>query len=154
MRLHDLLSPEVIRIPLEHTDKQEIIAELIDILSAADRILDKKMALEAVLERERIMSTGIGEGVAIPHAKTLAVDKLVAAFGITKESVDFQAIDEKPVRLVFMLVGPMDPTGPHLQALSRISRLMHRSELREKLITSRTSQEVLQALAQEEQKYL
>jgi mannitol/fructose-specific phosphotransferase system IIA component (Ntr-type) len=96
----------------------------------------------------------MGEGVAIPHAKTAAVDGLVAAFGITRKNVDFQSIDEKPVRIVFLLIGPMDPTGPHLQALSRISRLMHRSELREKLIAVHTAQEVMQVLAQEEQKYL
>ncbi len=154
MKIYELLSPEVIRIPLENTEKDKIIAELIDLLSSANKLLDRDAALEAVLEREKIMSTGIGEGVAIPHAKTTAVDKLVAAFGITKGNVDFQAIDEKPVRLVFLLVGPLDPTGPHLQALSRISRLMHQSELREKLIGSRSSQEVLEALAQEEQKYL
>lgn len=154
MKIHELLSPEVIRIPLQSTEKHGIIAELIDILFSANQLKDKNVALEAVLEREKIMSTGIGEGVAIPHAKTPAVDKLVAAFGITKENVDFQAIDEKPVRLVFLLVGPIDPTGPHLQALSRISRLMHQSELRQKLIGARTSQEVLTAIAQEEQKYL
>jgi fructose-specific phosphotransferase system IIA component len=154
MKLQDLLSESVIRIPLINTEKTKIIAELIDVLDAAHHLVDKNAALQAVLEREKIMSTGIGEGVAIPHAKTPAVDKLVAAFGLAKENVDFQAIDEKPVRLVFMLVGPMDPTGPHLQALSRISRLVHRSELREKLIASRSAQEVLQALAQEEQKYL
>lgn len=154
MMLQELLSEEVIRIPLESTEKNTIIEELIDLLDRARKLKDRNAAMEAVLERERIMSTGMGEGVAIPHAKTAAVDGLVAAFGITKKNVDFQSIDEKPVRLIFLLIGPMDPTGPHLQALSRISRLMHRSELRDKLIAAATPAEILQVLGQEEQKYL
>ncbi len=154
MKLQDLLTEEVIRIPLKSTEKEKIIEELIDLLHQAHKINDRDLALEKVLERERVMSTGMGEGVAIPHAKTAAVDDLVAAFGITQEEVDFQAIDEKPVRLVYLLVGPMDPTGPHLQALSRISRLMHRKEFRERLLGCRTGSQVIDIIAKEEQKYL
>jgi fructose-specific phosphotransferase system IIA component len=154
MKLQDLLTEEVIRIPLQNTEKEKIIEEMIDLLNQAHKINDRDLALEKVLERERVMSTGMGEGVAIPHAKTAAVDDLVAAFGITAEDVDFQAIDEKPVRLVYLLVGPMDPTGPHLQALSRISRLMHRKEFRDRLLACRTGSQVIDIITKEEQKYL
>jgi len=154
MKLRDLLSEEVVRMPLKNTEKNSIIEELVELLYRAGKLKDRDKALQAVLERERIMSTGMGEGVAIPHAKTVAVDGLVAAFGITSKDVDFQSIDDKPVRLVFLLIGPMDPTGPHLQALSRISRLMHRGELREKLISASSEADILRIIDQEEKKYL
>ncbi len=154
MRLQDLLTDKVIRIPLQNTEKEKIIEEMIDLLEQTKKLRDRNLALAKVLERERVMSTGMGEGVAIPHAKTEAVDELVAAFGITSSEVDFQAIDEKPVRLVFLLVGPMDPTGPHLQALSRISRLMHRKDFRDRLIAAHSAEEVIEAIAKEEQKYI
>jgi fructose-specific phosphotransferase system IIA component len=154
MKLLDLLSGKVIRVPLRQTEKNKIIEELVDILAAAKKLNNRDMALQAVLDREQVMSTGMGEGVAIPHAKTDAVTHLAAAFGVTKTEVDFQAIDEKPVRLVFLLVGPVEPTGPHLQALSRISRLMHRQEFREKLIAARNSHEILKEIENEEQQYI
>ena len=98
---------------------------------AAGRIDNREMVLKAVMDRERVMSTGMGDGVAIPHAKTDGVKDLVAAFGVTKQGIDFQSIDGKPVRIIFLLAGPTDQTGPHLKALSRISRLMHRKEFRD-----------------------
>jgi len=154
MKLNDLLSEQVIRIPLKSTEKTQIIEEMVDILHRARKLKDRDAVLRAVLEREQVMSTGIGGGVAIPHAKTEAVDDLVASFGITRQGVDFQSIDEKSVRIVFLLIAPADQTGPHLKALSRISRLMHWDEFRAKLIASRNSKEVIEAFAQEEQKYL
>jgi len=154
MRLQDLLSKQAIRVPLQNTDKEQIIQEMIDLLFETGKIKDRDLALAKVLERERVMSTGMGEGVAIPHAKTEAVSELLAAFGVTNEEVEFQAIDEKPVRLIFLLLGPMDPTGPHLQALSRISRLVHRKEFRDHLIGCQTSEEVMAAIREEEQAYL
>ena len=153
MRLKDLLSEQVIRIPLQNTEKFKIIEEMVDILDASKKLKDRDAVLRAVLERERVMSTGMGDGVAIPHAKTDGVDQLVAAFGITKEPVDFQSIDNKPVRIIFLLVGPTNQTSPHLKALSRISRLMHREEFREQLVAARSSKEVIEAIAREEQKY-
>jgi len=153
MKLKDILSEQVIRIPLQSTEKGEIITEMVSILAKAGKLKDEKAVLEAVLERERVMSTGMGDGVAIPHAKTDGVDELVAAFGITKKEVDFASIDEKPVRLIFLLVGPTTQTGPHLKALSRISRLMHREEFRDRLAVARSSEEVIAALAREEEKY-
>ena len=153
MKLKDILTESVIRIPLKCVEKDEIIEEMVEILALAGMVKDKKAVLDAVLERERVMSTGMGDGVAIPHAKTDGVEELVAAFGITRKPVDFQSIDEKPVRLIFLLVGPSDQTGPHLKALSRISRLMHREEFRDRLATAHSSEEVIEALAREEEKY-
>lgn len=153
MNLADLLSADVIKIPLEAKEKYQIIEELVDLLSRAGRLENRDMALNAVIERERQMSTGMGDGIAIPHAKTDAVRKLMVAFGIARHDVDFQAIDGKPVRLFFLLVGPTDQTGPHLKALSRISRLMHRKEFRDRLRLCTTPEEVMEAISGEERKY-
>ncbi len=153
MKLKDLLDRDVVRIPLTNTSKSGIIGELVDILNQNNKIKNRDDVLKAVLEREQVMSTGMGGGVAIPHAKTDAVDHLVAAFGMTKEPVDFESIDGKPVRLIFLLVGPTDQTGPHLKALSRISRLMHREEFRQKLSAAGDSDKVIDAIEKEEQKY-
>ncbi|HPG40809.1 MAG TPA: PTS sugar transporter subunit IIA [bacterium] len=153
MNLCDLLSKEVIRIPLKNTEKNQIIEEMVDLLAQNNKLKDRNMVLEAVLDRERVMSTGMGDGVAIPHAKSDGVETLVIAFGITIKDVDFKSIDEKPVRLIFLLVGPVDQTGPHLKALSRISRLMHRKEFRDRLANARNSEEVIEAITREEQKY-
>ena len=153
MDLKDLLSVDVIKIPLESDEKYQIIEELVDILNDCGRIQNRDMVLNAVFERERVMSTGMGNGVAIPHAKTDGVKDLVAAFGVTKQDVDFQSIDEKPVRIVFLLAGPTEQTGPHLKALSHISRLMHRKEFREKLAAVRSAEEVVAIIADEEKKY-
>ena len=153
MDLKDLLTAEVIKIPLDGDEKYQIIEEMVDILDAAGRIENRDMVLNAVMERERVMSTGMGDGVAIPHAKTDGVTELVAAFGVTKQDIDFQSIDEKPVRIIFLLAGPTGLTGPHLKALSRISRLMHRKEFRDKLAGVRSTEEVIEAISHEERKY-
>lgn len=153
MNLKDLLSADVIKIPLENLEKSLIIEEMVDLLEEAGKLGNRGMVLDAVLERERVMSTGMGDGVAIPHAKSDGVTELVAAFGITKQNIDFEAIDGKPVRIIFLLVGPTDQTGPHLKALSRISRLMHRKEFRETLAASKTAEDVMEAIFQEERKY-
>jgi fructose-specific phosphotransferase system IIA component len=153
MNLTDLLSAEVIKIPLEAKEKYQIIEEMVDLLHHAGHLENRDIALNAVFERERQMSTGMGDGIAIPHAKTDAVKELVVAFGITRQDVDFQAIDGKPVRIFFLLIGPADQTGPHLKTLSRISRLMHRKEFRDRLRFCGNAEEVLEAIAGEERKY-
>jgi len=153
MNLTDLLSAEVIKIPLASKEKYQIIEEMVDLLHKAGRIENRDVVLNAVFARERVMSTGMGDGIAIPHAKTDGVKELVVAFGISHQDVDFQAIDGKPVRMFFLLVGPTDQTGPHLKTLSRISRLMHRKEFRDSLRICFNAEEVLQAIADEERKY-
>jgi fructose-specific phosphotransferase system IIA component len=153
MKITDLLSDKVIRIPLKNTDKRKIIEEMVDILDKAYKLKNRDAVLEAVFKREHAMSTGMGDGVAIPHAKSEHVDQLLAAFGVTKTNVDFESIDDKPVRLVFLLVGPTDQTGPHLTALSRISRLMHRAEFRDTLSHAKNGKQVIKAISAEEKKY-
>jgi len=124
MVLTQILQPTSIKVPLENKEKHLVIAELIDLLAANRLVQDRDIALEAVLSREKTRSTGIGSGIAIPHGKCSAVRELVMALGIARDPIDFDSVDGKPVSLVILLVSPQDQTGPHIQALARISRLM------------------------------
>lgn len=153
MKLSDILSDDHVIIPLKSSDKEKIIAEMVDNLYNRKKISNRDKILKAILDREKVMSTGVGDHVAIPHGKAEGVKDIVASLGIAASDVDFHSIDNKPVRLIFLLVGPPDKTGPHLKALSRISRLMHREEFRKKLLRSKTAKEVMNIIQEEEQKF-
>jgi fructose-specific phosphotransferase system IIA component len=124
MILTQILQPTCIKVPLEGREKQTVIAELVDLLADNKLVQDRDMALDAVFTREKTRSTGIGSGIAIPHGKCSAVRELVMAMGIARDAIDFDSVDGKPVSIVILLVSPLDQTGPHIQALARISRLM------------------------------
>ncbi len=153
MKLVDILSGDHVIIPLKNHEKQKIIEEMVDHLYEKKKIGNRDKILKAILDREKVMSTGVGDHVAIPHGKAEGVKDIIATLGITDSDVDFHSIDNKPVRLIFLLVGPPDKTGPHLKALSRISRLMHREDFRSRLLLSKTSQEVMHIIQEEEKKY-
>lgn len=153
MKLSDILTEDRIKIPLENTQKEKIIEEMVDIIDDSVKLNNKKQILQAVLERESVMSTGVGDEVAIPHGKSDGVKDIVAALGITKEPVDFNSLDNKPVRLIWLIVGPQDQTGPHLKALSRISRLMHKKDFRDKLLHTESADKMLDVINAEEAKY-
>lgn len=153
MRLVDILDESTIKVPLQNTEKYALIEELVDLLKEAAKIDDCNKVLKAILDREAVMSTGVGDGVAIPHGKSDGAPNIVAALGIAPEPVDFEAIDNKPVQLIWLLIGPPGKTGAHLKALSRISRLMHNAEFRERLIAAKTPAEVLHEVSEEEKKY-
>jgi fructose-specific phosphotransferase system IIA component len=154
MKLKDILSENLIKIYLSGQEKRQVIEEMVDLLAAARSIKDRGDVLKAVLDREAVMSTGVGDGVAIPHGKSEAAPSISVALGITKEPVEFQSMDDRPVRLIWLLVGPPDQTGPHLKALSRISRLMHKREFREQLMASTNAKAAFEAIIREEEKYL
>ena len=153
MKLIDILSDDHVIIPLRSHEKQAILEEMVDHLYNKKKIGNRDKILKAILDREKVMSTGVGDHVAIPHGKADGVKDIVASLGITDSDVDFHSIDNKPVRLIFLLVGPPDKTGPHLKALSRISRLMHREGFRSKLLESKTAKEVMKIIREEEEKY-
>ena len=142
MRLTDILSPECVKVPLTAVDKQGIIAEIVDLAHAAGKVLDREQMLQATLEREATRTTGIGGGLAIPHGKCSAVKELVMAVGKTQKPVDFESIDGKPVTIVIFLASPPDKTGPHIQALARISRLMTDPKFRQDLDAAQTGEAV------------
>ncbi len=146
MKLGDIITPQRIAVPLRSTDKLEIITELVDLLSADDRIRDRDEVLRAVLAREEVRSTGIGEGLAVPHAKSGACAKLVAAVGKPGTPVDFASNDGKPCEWIVLLVSPIDETGPHIQALARISRLWLQDSFRAAIRQSQSADDVRAAI--------
>ena len=130
MQLREILDIKCVKIPLRADEKHQAIAELVDLLSQAGRIDNHDEALKAVMEREAVRSTGVGQGFAIPHAKTDAVKKMVMAIGQTTQPIDFESIDRQPVRTIVLLISPADQTGPHIRTLARISRIMTDPEFR------------------------
>jgi fructose-specific phosphotransferase system IIA component len=152
MVLTQILQPDCIRVPVESRDKEAVITELVDMLDAKGLLLDRDDVLEAVLRRERTQSTGTGAGIAIPHGKCNAVKELVMAIGIANEPIEYNSIDGKPVTILFLLVSPANQTGPHIQALAAISRLMLDEQLRQKLEKVTSADEVYELLNEQENK--
>src|SRR5437660_9023913 len=139
MRLIDILKPENIKVPLEAHSKTEAISELVNVLAKNGSVTDAKKVLDAVLERESTRTTGIGNGLAIPHGKCTGTKDLVMAIGKAGAPIDFQAIDGRPVSLIWLLTSPPDKTGPHIHALARISRLMTIDKFRQALGAAKSS---------------
>ena len=150
MTLTQILQPDCVMVPVETRAKEAVITELVDLLDAAGLLSDRDIALQAVLTRERTRSTGTGAGIAIPHGKCNAVKQLVMAIGIAHDPIEFESIDGKPVTILILLVSPADQTGPHIQALARISRLMLDGEFRQTLENSQTADEVYELLSSKE----
>lgn len=148
--LTDLLAAERVKIPLEADSKEQLLRELVQVVTAGNGGVAADEILRAVTEREAVLSTGIGQGVAIPHGKTAALSQLRMAAGRTTDPVDFDALDGRPVSLFFLLVGPESEAGAHIRALSRISRLVRRDDVREQLLTAPDGASFLAALREAE----
>ncbi|USN98711.1 MAG: PTS sugar transporter subunit IIA [Phycisphaeraceae bacterium] len=151
MNLLDLISPECIRAPLEATDKRGVIDELVDVLVAAGKVEDGDSLKNAVWTREQTRTTGIGHGLAIPHGKCPGLSGLAMAIGKPVEPLDFQAIDDRPVRLIVLLVSPPDRTSDHIQALARVSRLMTSESFRESVYEAESADEIYDLIKAQEQ---
>jgi PTS system nitrogen regulatory IIA component len=147
MDLKTVLTKDTICLHLKGTNKQEIISELLGILVAAGKVKDQKAALDAIMEREQKMSTGMKHGIAIPHGKTSTVDDLVACVGVSDNPVDFDSLDGELCRIFIMTLSPLEKTGPHLQFLAEVSLLFKSSEKRAQIIKAQSPDEVLQILA-------
>jgi fructose-specific phosphotransferase system IIA component len=150
MRLTDILKAENIKVPLEATTKNAAIAELVHLLAVNGQVTDEKKVLDSVLERESTRTTGIGNGLAIPHGKCAGTTDLVMAIGKPAQPIDFQSIDGRPVSVIWMLTSPPDKTGPHIHALARISRLMTIDKFQQALRAAKTSEEVFNAIVAQE----
>ena len=150
MRLTDILKPQNIQIPLEAKVKTDAIRELVDLLARNGEIADPKKVLDSVLDREATRTTGIGNGLAIPHGKCPGVSNLVMAIGQAATPIDFQAIDGRPVNLIWLLGSPPDKTGQHIHALARISRLMTIDKFRQAVAGATTAQELYDLIVQQE----
>jgi fructose-specific phosphotransferase system IIA component len=150
MRLSDILKLDHIKVPLLAKNKKDAITEMVQLLSDAKEVKDSQVLLNSVLEREATRTTGIGNGLAIPHGKCAGVDHLVVAIAKPETPIDFESIDGRPVNLIVLLASPPDQTGPHIQALARISRLMTDARFRNSLESATTPQQVLDIFAQAE----
>ena len=142
MLITQILHPDCVKVPVENSEKEAVITELIDLLDAKGFFTNRDAALDAVLKRERTQSTGTGDGIAIPHGKSNAAKELVMAIGIADEPIEFDSIDGKPVKILLLLVSPTNQTGLHIQALAGISKLLMDKEFKTKLENATSSEEV------------
>lgn len=144
MNCLDVLKPDCVKVPLQATEKRAAIEELVDVLAAAGAVGDATELKAAVWQRETQRSTGIGEGLAIPHGKGAAVKRLAMAIGMPTQPIEYDSIDRKPVKLIVMLVSPPDKVTEHVQALGRLSRLMTDPIFREKTYAARSAEELFE----------
>jgi nitrogen PTS system EIIA component len=153
MRIAEFLREELVFPELLATDKQGVLAELCKGLANIHVGLDAGRLDDTLLEREKLGSTGIGEGVAIPHGKLAGLPGLIGAFGRKKAGVDFQSIDGKPTYLFFVLFAPENSAGVHLKALARISRLFRQPQLRRSILEAPNAQSIFRLISEEDAKY-
>jgi len=154
MRVSEILSKDFIIADLNSTDKESAINELIDLFINDPRVDDIEKVRQAVLDREKIMSTGVGKGFAIPHGKTDSVKEIIAAFGRKKDGIEYDALDGNPVNLIFLLVGRDTMISAHIKLLSRVSRMMNKDDFRLRLLNAETSEEIMNVFLEEEKSYL
>jgi fructose-specific phosphotransferase system IIA component len=150
VQLTDLLTIDRIKIPLESTTKEDVLRELVEVVADDEADSERAELLRAVRDREAVLSTGIGNGVAIPHGKSPILPELRMAAGTANKPVDFDALDGQPVKLLFLLVGPESAAGPHIKALSRIARLIRNDDVRKRLLSAESPEEFFTALREAE----
>ncbi len=151
MKIVDLLNPAAITADIKATDKNAVLMELTDAVIQVESSLDREEVLRVLQERERLGSTGIGEGVAIPHGKLKDLKDLLISFGRSREGVDFNSMDGKPAHLFFLLIAPEESVGVHLKTLARISKLLKNPAVRRRLLEAADGQELYNIIAEEEE---
>jgi PTS system nitrogen regulatory IIA component len=154
MNISELIGKNAVSIGIKSQNKEEVLSELVDLLVASGTVKkpEKPVILNKLKEREVLGSTGIGKGVAIPHAKCPKVKKMIGALGVSKEGIDFKSLDGEPTHIFFLLVAPGETPGPHLKALAKISRLLDDKFVRDRLRVAKNNQEVLKIIKEEELK--
>jgi PTS system nitrogen regulatory IIA component len=153
MKIEDILGEDLVLADLAARSKPEVLVELADALTARYPELDKAKLVGALEERERLNSTALGEGVAIPHGKLVGLRRVLAAFGRSRAGVDFQSVDGKPTHLFFLLVAPEDSAGAHLKALARISRLLKDPAFRTRLLEAPDAHAIWTIIRDEDARY-
>jgi PTS system nitrogen regulatory IIA component len=153
MKITDILDADSIIEKLTARDKKGVLEELVSVLVKHGRLAEKEKPVQVLLERERLGSTGIGDGIAIPHGKLKEINSVICSFGRSREGVDFQSIDEKPSYLFFLLFAPEESAGEHLQALARLSRLLKAARLRKQLMEAASKEEIYRLIADEDKRY-
>ena len=152
MKILDFVRPELVVADIRARDKQSVLAELAALLAAQVADIDADALTRVLVERERLASTAIGEGVAIPHGK-MGIDRLVGCVGLSRQGIDFESMDGRPTHLFFVLVAPENSTGIHLKALARISRLFKDPDFRSRLMQATDAADMFRIIAAEDAKY-
>ena len=152
MKISELLDPRAIVADLQAKDKTRALAELTDSLISCEPSLDRENVIAVLQERENLGSTGIGDGVAIPHGKLAGIPELKLVFGRSHSGVDFESMDGQPAYLFFLLIAPEESIGVHLKTLARISKLLKDSTVRKKLMEAHDQQEIYQVILDEEER--
>lgn len=150
MKIAEFLSPQAVVADLQAKSKPDVLRELAESLTRANPTLSPDRLVEVLQDREKLGSTGIGEGVAIPHGKLAGIGQLLASFGVARQGVDFEAIDGKPTQLFFALVAPENSAGVHLKALARISRLFKNPRFRQAILEAKDAAEIHALIAEED----
>lgn len=150
MRLSDFLDKKAIKVGLEAKTKNEVLEELVSLIEKTGQLINREEFLRVLKEREELGSTGIGYNIAIPHARSKAIKSLVGALGISREGVDFDALDKEPVYLFFLLGAPQNASGEYLKALAIVSRFLRRKKARQDLMKAKTVEEVEEIIKKEE----
>lgn len=151
MRLDQIFRIEFLSESLLSNTKADVLAELINVLIASGLKIDRAKAIDVLQQREKLGSTGIGDGVAIPHGKVSELHELVVAFGRSRKGIAFDAIDGKPVHLFFLLLAPENSTGQHLKALAKISKMLKTPNFRKKLIDAKTTSDLYKAIVEQDE---
>jgi len=148
MKLSEILEENNIIPELKAREKKGVLEELAEVVYNSDPSIDKGALVKVLVERERLGSTGIGDGVAIPHGKLSGVTNPIISFGRSKEGLGFDSMDGQPTYLFFLLVAPENSSGVHLQVLARIAKILKRSSFRKKLMEASTQKELYQTIIQ------
>ena len=153
MKLVDIIHPELISVDLKSRGKVDVLAEFGALMASHNKIVDEKTITRTLVERERLATTGVGDGVAIPHGKVEGLKEILAAVGISRTGVQFDAVDGEPVHIFVALLAPLSSSGDHLRALARISRLLKEPDIRNRLIDAETAQELYEVIREEDGRY-
>ncbi len=153
MKIMDILNKDCIIPELRSKNKREVLEELTGALLNCKANLDKEALVAVLLERERLGSTGIGDGIAIPHGKVQDLDELVLSFGRSTEGIEFDSMDGRPTHLFFLLIAPENSAGIHLRALAKISRLLKSGQFRQRLLEAETSEALFQVIQEEDKEF-
>ncbi len=153
MKISDILARDAVILDLAAQDKRGVLAEMASALSTTETCLDADRLLNVLLEREDLQSTGMGEGVAIPHGRVANLSKLMVSFARSRKGVDFDSIDGQPTHLLFLLVVPENSGGQHLKALARISRFLRDVSFRESLLEAESTEDIMRAIDMEDARF-
>lgn len=150
MNIAELLDNTAVEADIDARNKEELLIEMTDVLLRSEPALDRDQVLSVLQERERLGSTGIGDGVAIPHGKIAGIQQMYLAFGRSVKGVDFDSMDGKAAHLFFLLIAPEDSISAHLKTLARISKLLKKEQVRAQLLKAQNSEDIYKIISTED----